>query len=397
MSDLVLPRIVSVNDPMLKRNFAHKPFFFMFTHRSYELVTSVVRDVVSKIGNAKEEIVCPICLANNPVRQAKSWDAKRVLLGGDGIITCEEAHRVDIRLITGRIATHSCRDCLEMSDFDVSLPITSLYESVVLIALWDGEKIYQAGSGFIVNGKRGLIVSAAHTVINLVDEAQFGDKYYGGKFKYPKILIGVLRKKRNDDDMQIFEAVYRYSASIVAENISHVDACVLRITSKFDTDLVGDAEILNDQTETPLTLSKVKKEGLKELQITDRCEIEEHVRIVGYRQEERVGVKLRERFNRSIDFSKGYVREIWRNPSPEVNKSNRCEPRKEILASCLSIGGYSGGPMVNQKGEVIGIVRAGDRVGRQCYVVPVSEFKELVQQAKESIQGQRRRRPRNVY
>merc|ERR1719215_961489 len=229
--------------------------------------------------------------------------------------------------------------------------------------------IFQAGSGFIVNGKRGIIVSAAHTVMNLVDEAHFGDKYYGKKFKYPKILVGVLREKQNDSDMQ----------------------------KTFEVDLAGDAETLNDQTETPLSPSKVKKEGLKGLQITERCEIEEHIRIIGYRQEERIGVKLRERFNRSIDFSKGYVREIWRNPSPRVDNPNRCEIRKEILASCLSIGGYSGGPMVNQKGEVIGIVRAGDRVGRQCYVVPVSEFKDLVQQAEKCVQGQRRRRPRNVY
>mmetsp|Transcript_24723 Transcript_24723/g.38227 ORF Transcript_24723/g.38227 Transcript_24723/m.38227 type:complete len:1602 (-) Transcript_24723:180-4985(-) len=366
----------------------------------YELVTSVVREVVSRLDDVKEEIVCPICLANNPVHEAKSWDARQLLQASytGSCITCEEAHRVDTRLITGKIATDSGKDCLEISDFDVSLPVTSLYESVVLVALWDGEKIFQAGSGFIVNGKKGIIVSAAHTVMNLVDEAHFGDKYYGKKFKYPKILIGVLREKQNDSDMQkTFEAVYRYSASIVAENVSHVDACVLRIVSKFDDDLAGDAEFLNDQTETALLPSKVKKEGLKGLQITERCEIEEHVRIIGYRQEERIGVKLRERFNRSIDFSKGYVREIWRNPSPRVDNRNRCEIRKEILASCLSIGGYSGGPMVNQKGEVIGIVRAGDRVGRQCYVVPVSEFKDLVQQAEKCVQGQRRRRPRNVY
>jgi len=366
----------------------------------YELVTSVVREVVSRFDDVKEEIVCPICLANNPVHEAKSWDAKQFLQASysGSCITCEEAHRVDTRLITGKIATNSGKDCLEMSGFDVSLPVASLYESVVLVALWDGEKIFQAGSGFIVNGKRGIIVSAAHTVMNLVDEAHFGDKYYGKKFKYPKILVGVLREKQNDSDMQkTFEAVYRYSASIVAENVSHVDACVLRIVSKFDVDLAGDAETLNDQTETPLSPSKVKKEGLKGLQITERCEIEEHIRIIGYRQEERIGVKLRERFNRSIDFSKGYVREIWRNPSPRVDNPNRCEIRKEILASCLSIGGYSGGPMVNQKGEVIGIVRAGDRVGRQCYVVPVSEFKDLVQQAEKCVQGQRRRRPRNVY
>lgn len=213
--------------------------------------------------------------------------------------------------------------------------------------------------------------------------SNFGDKYYSSSFLDPKIVVGALQDTPRNDST--FQAVYRYCAKIVTDDVQNVDACVLRITSMFERDLLDDAAGCNNEPMLPLNSGAVRAQHLKQLPLTLKSEIEEQIAIVGYRQEIRIGVaSCAERCNRSIDFSKGYIREFWRNPwsNDKLCRLSEFQPQAEIMVSCLSIGGYSGGPLVNIKGEVIGIVRAGDREGRQCYVVPTSEFMGLIEKAK---------------
>lgn len=62
------------------------------------------------------------------------------------------------------------------------------------------------------------------------------------------------------------------------------------------------------------------------------------------------------------------------------------QPRSEIVVICPTIGGHSGGPCVNQQGEVIGILSRVDPADKQrCYLVPTSEFNPLIKEAKRVL------------
>ena len=70
----------------------------------------------------------------------------------------------------------------------------------------------------------------------------------------------------------------------------------------------------------------------------------------------------------------------WPNPTPEEQTLNK------IVVICPTIGGHSGGPCVNQQGEVIGILSRADPADRQrCYLVPSSEWLPLVKTAKKLL------------
>ena len=64
----------------------------------------------------------------------------------------------------------------------------------------------------------------------------------------------------------------------------------------------------------------------------------------------------------------------------------KIHPRSEIVVICPTIGGHSGGPCVNQQGEVIGILSRADSADSQrCYLVPSTEFIPLIKQAKRAL------------
>jgi len=57
----------------------------------------------------------------------------------------------------------------------------------------------------------------------------------------------------------------------------------------------------------------------------------------------------------------------------------RYTPRKKTVLNCSTIVGHSGGPCVNQAGQVIGILSCADFTQRsRSYLVPTSEFLHLI-------------------
>ena len=282
-------------------------------------------------------------------------------------------------------------------------PIADLSLGVVLVGLWDSKrnKILRIGSGFVVDRKKGLIVTACHTLMNIRDDenSPFGEDYFG--LPYGKALIGVIPRS-GDSGIQGEKAMFRYFAQIIAKDtnieskgVCHIDACVLRITTKLEHDVGGNCESIGTTREILLLHNQegMKKEKLYQLKVAnDKCELDEQVRVLGFNQG---GEGLLSEFqktdvDRYLDFAKGYVCKKYRNENHydhhhehHPTGKNVFKPREEIVVICPTIGGHSGGPCVNRQGEVIGILSRVDPADPQrCYLVPSCEWKKLVRKAK---------------
>jgi len=376
----------------------------------YTLVIRAIGRVMEEYGGLEFEKqgICPECLAKRPVSRASLWDwslIRSAANNGDETMRCQIGHRVDTRIITGmcslpqqakRMPLTREKSDRRVAGADHIIPVTDLLRGVVVVGLWDGktDKIVRVGSGFVVDKKRGLIVTASHTLMNIWGDSRspYGENYYG--LRSAKVVIGVIPRERSSESIDSTTAVFRYFATIVAkdENIDsngvcYMDACVLRITTRLEQDVSGNGDGCAEQPEILLVNTEAfKKERLHQLKVSNReAELEEQVRILGYNQGGEGLVRKGMGVNRVADFARGYVCMKFHTDVEEGwAKSRRFKPKEEIVVMCPTIGGHSGGPCVNQSGEVIGILSRADPTDRQrCYLVPAKAWRGLVKQAKQ--------------
>eukprot|EP00591_Stephanopyxis_turris_P005656 CAMPEP_0195507018 /NCGR_PEP_ID=MMETSP0794_2-20130614/553_1 /TAXON_ID=515487 /ORGANISM="Stephanopyxis turris, Strain CCMP 815" /LENGTH=315 /DNA_ID=CAMNT_0040633549 /DNA_START=1 /DNA_END=945 /DNA_ORIENTATION=+ len=261
----------------------------------YNLVLGAVERTMSEYSKSlwQKECVCPTCIATQNVRKAGVWDfdsINDVMNKGDGKKRCCMGHNVNTRLLVGgmREKNNDNFDQLEKRNVSVGTPVRDILGGVVLVGLWDGKtgKIVRAGTGFVVDSKRGLIVTASHVLINMEgsSDCEFGEHYYG--LKKGRAVIGVIPQTKTDQNLPSRPtAVLRYFAEIVATDVHNMDACVLRITTRLEEDAEGDGDHCGNQAEIPLVKKKhFKKQCLKQLNVTETCAIEEPVKIIGYNQ-----------------------------------------------------------------------------------------------------------------
>lgn len=249
------------------------------------------------------------------------------------------------------------------------------------------------GSGSIVDGKRGLIVTAAHVLFNYdTTKGPFGAKH--GRCA----VVGLI------PDQGGSSAVFRYFAEVAVEDVCNVDACVLRIVSRMPKDV--------DQTETFATIQQperlldhvmMQREGLRSLKMAKKlCALQERVVIMGYNQCGENILEEGKHVSHAVELAPGFVCKHFEaaiRDDSSVTTSSGCtaetaastiasagfSPRKEIVLNfCYTFGGQSGGPAVNSKNEVVGILSRTDANDPyRSYLVPVSEYWPLVLKAKE--------------
>jgi hypothetical protein len=317
---------------------------------------------------------------------------------------CSHGHKVDTRLVVGPYASvqSNITNVPGGSNPIPTVAINDLLRAVVLVGLWDGrtQKVVRVGSGFIADKKRGLIVTAAHTLMNIWGDkaTPFGENYYG--LRQGKVVIGVIPHKKGEEVGT--EAVFRYFAKIVAKDPSidkgfcELDACILQITTRMENDVGGTGDGCGEEPERLLLNNPhaLEQEKLHRLKITDKCELDEQVRIVGFNQGGEglmgPGVSL----NRYVDFARGYVCKKFAGGEGTGDSSNnnqqqirhRFKPREEIVVICPTIGGHSGGPCVNQQGEVVGILSRADPAEKtRCMLAPATEWKKLLKQVTKQV------------
>eukprot|EP00980_Cylindrotheca_fusiformis_P020082 scaffold7161_cov133-Cylindrotheca_fusiformis.AAC.5 len=370
----------------------------------YLLVVKAVQRVMEEYGGLEFERqgFCPDCLAKKAIPEASSWDltlVRAAVRNGEGTIRCKHGHRIDTRLVAGPVDMPTIpRPPTTAPDMgganDLVVPINELLRAVVVVALWDAKtrKVLRCGSGFIADKKRGLIVTASHTLMNIWGDKStpFGEHYYG--LRHGKVLIGVIPRQKSQDSGT--EAVFRYFAKIVSKDpnidqgVCHMDACVLRITTRMENDVAAGVEECAEQPERLLLNNPhaLKQERLPQLKITNRCELDEQVRIVGYNQGGEGVFGPGATLNRYVDFARGYVCKKFAGGEGNDGLRHRFKPREEIVVICPTIGGHSGGPCVNQQGEVIGILsRADPAESQRCYLVPTYEWRALLKEAKNIL------------
>lgn len=369
------------------------------------MLKSLEKALVDRLGLALEkEAVCYDCLQTRRPSMANTWKAdllKSFARRGQGRIRCAHGHHVDTSLLCGlgkpfRPLEHDCQVVRQTAV--TAKPVGSLLPGVVIVGLWDSatKQIKNVGSGFVADKDRGLVVTAGHVLFEMQKEKGFGKAYFG--LRHGKVVIGVIPESQTNEGGAT--AVFRYFAEIVAHDVRNVDACVLRITTKFEVDVGGQGEGCGDQPEIPIRNNSraMKAEKLQQLKLTKRCELEDSVRILGFNQGGEGRLQPGRHINRCADFAKGYVCKKFKTP---LETSARAEstsemkgggnrhpkpqfvPSEEIVVMVPTINGHSGGPCVNQEGAVIGILSRADLADKQrCYLVPATELKRLIKKAK---------------
>ncbi len=328
---------------------------------------------------------------------------------------CKVGHSVDTRLVGGfcnksRLKISNLENVHHLSSLprhtstESTNPVDSLLGAVVLVGLFDcsQHKILRVGSGFIADTKRGLIVTAAHILCRWDEGRKFGELYEG--LRNANAIIGIIPKESIDSG----KAVFRYLAEIVETDVARMDACVVKIKTRLERDCVDDFLV------PEIMLHDLKSEALEMLKVvTITPAREERVRIIGFDQGGE-GAYLRQLYFRIIlilyciifllffnglglwkpgtilhrlaGISIGHVVKIFEPPEGLRQRRNVCTPLCEIVVDCVTstIGGHSGGPCVNQNGEVVGILsRSLPAEPKRCYLVPASEFMVLVERAKK--------------
>lgn len=360
----------------------------------YEIVVENVQKVICNFFDSpvKREVVCPDCFISRKPSSANQWNLQAVLERGNENMICCNGHRVPPSLLSGVDLNQSSdasidSDYSETTYIDPRKRTVELIPSLVMVALLDEEhnKIISVGSGFVVDRRKGLIITARHIIFDM-NGGGIGNKFFG--VKKPKIVIGVVKpssvSKSMKQDSQL--AMFQYFAQLVISE-SCVDACVLRITTKLKKP-IGD-ELAEIAVQPEGIIRSMKPEKLQELKLCEDCQLEERIRCIGFPQDEKVCNEDVLSIDRSVFVSKGYVckynpRNRLRQLLTEEVGHRQFIPTFELVAMCSTFQGQSGGPIVNQDGNVIGILsRADSQV--KCYIVPSKELKRLLKEAKKKL------------
>lgn len=344
------------------------------------------------------EVVCPDCLATSNPKDVIAWPMYDDS-SGDGYVptVCDHGHHVNSRLLFGEgddDTVTSGSTTISNSTYSsyttastLTTPrhgINDIVQSVVLVGLWNtkSNRIERVGSGFIADRKRGLIITASHIFFKMEIDQEVESYWH----QYDtKAVIGMICPGSD-------EATFTYCADIIYEDVCNVDACVLRVKARFEDPIHLDSTTLGIQSEIPVS-NRNRRNVLTEprLHFSDHVQLEDQVRVIGFNQCGEGVLREGEHLNRTVDLTNGYVARNLKKTTGNHITLREFVPSSEIIVMCYTIRGHSGGPCVNQDGQVIGLVSRADLdESKRCYLVPSSELKRLLKEAKKKCDAKNR-------
>lgn len=241
------------------------------------------------------------------------------------------------------------------------------FGSMVLIAQWDeGRRIFaNICSGFVANGSFGLIITGG----NLPWE------------DYEDIYVGVLPVVVHTDtsrkaDFEI-RAAFRYRAEVYTP-FDELNLCMLKISTKLEQDINPYNKLMNMAVDIPIPFpvkrkqSFFKKENLREFPFCPSAVgVGDILHVLGFDSSSKVyepGCII------SVDYR---IVRIVRIQGAEA------------FAQCSSIFGFLGGPCINMRGEVIGIIvsySATNETSGECQIIPIKEWERFMKRTVARMQ-----------
>lgn len=258
----------------------------------------------------------------------------------------------------------------------------------MLVGFWEKEskdgkridKIKNVGTGFIADIEQNLIVSAAHIFYELHPKMKMKkDKQPIFDSVHNSVIIGIVPHGE-------MSAVWTYTADIIEKNLYSLDACILQLKTRLETPVpVGNME-LAPTPERFVRTNELKNEGYEKMKMTSVIERDSHIRIFGYEQSGNGLYEPGSHIHSIPDFAKGFVTKQLSKPKESGKALGTFLPASEIVVSVNTIGGHSGGPCVNNDGQVLGIVSRADSIEAQkCYLAPSGLIRSLLRRSQQRL------------
>ena len=268
------------------------------------------------------------------------WDCEKVSA------RCANGHRIDRNLICGESRKPAEAPCNLSTPLAGECAAFKWHRSVVIVAATFADERNELSSGFFADCSTGYIITVAHAV-----------KRFSRGLSATHILIGIPTKNG--------EVEFCFTAEIAVAGNASNDSAVLKITGRVPE------------------ISEVLLSDLPGLKLASEFFRGEIVSLIGYNQEGEGVVPPASFVDGRHDELQGRVCKYSKGPITEG-------VREEIMvAGDRVIQGHSGGPCLNARGEVLGILSRHDCYnGHRWYLVPYWRLQNELQMAKKMCQAE---------
>lgn len=317
------------------------------------------------------EIVCPTCLDEMRTFDSSTWSFEDVCRGGSSTVRCQKRHIVEKILICGTggrarappsLFTRLILSNGLLSSLRKSSSIKVCANVQVLVKDSNGE-LLEVGSGFVSNKKAGLVVTSGHVLFR----GGFVHSPSGRKPQLKPNIRVLISVPCGDSGEEV-----RYDAELASSDFQNIDACVLRLKK-----------------------STAFSPRVQDLKLADSFLLHEYVRLCGFNQGGDGKLCTGYYLDRSLDVVPGVVSkhcnyvQTTAHASVDYRLVDRTGyfPLEEIAISGLSraIEGHSGGPCINERGEVVGILSRVDfACATRWYITPFTQIRSLIEKLTEA-------------
>lgn len=235
--------------------------------------------------------------------------------------------------------------------------------------------VWAKGSGAFINPS-GYIVTNAH-----VTESTHAGEAKGKEMMFRYFVRYLARDYRKDPDavMNNSATVYAISQKAVLRSLKPIRFVITPDGSSFPFEIKAFGAPVGQGKDVAIIKIEVKNAPVLKFGDSDKVQLQDHISVFGYpaaADTEEGGALSRESFlEASITDGRISARKASSDGAPVLQ------------VSAPATHGNSGGPVLNDKGEVIGLLTfRGDKVGGQevsgfSFVVPTSTVTEFVRQA----------------